>query len=86
MDDLRSEQGQPDHSGDKRGIFPDGVGRFVGIEKSPCIDQCPPAIGAGKVRDPWVSKVKSDASKIRIWHFTKIKSAFCRNFWCYPFP
>ena len=42
--------------GDKCGSFSDGVGQFVGIEKSPCIDQCPPAIDAGKILDQWASK------------------------------
>ena len=43
--------------GDKCGSFSDGVGQFVGIEKSPCIDQRLPAIGASKIRDQRVGKV-----------------------------
>ena len=62
--------------GDKCGSFSDGVGQFVGIEKSPYIDQRLLAIGASKVHDQRSSKIKWDTSKIRVRHFTKIQRAF----------
>ena len=43
MDDFRREQSQPDHSGDKRGVFPDGLCQFNCVAVSPGIDQRLPA-------------------------------------------